>query len=152
MNRKAWAAIGIIPLTMAVIFAIWTFQGANMHDDFVRALRSGDVAGPHRDLVGKQWTEEELATAEVLRLPGNSGRQRALTRDLHTRGRDVISGLQYEYQGTVRDNQTGIIHVFGLRRQTPQQWCWAAIHPSSLQEHLRQRMEQVEKLQQRRAD
>ncbi len=152
MNRKAWAAIGLIPLTMAVIVAIWTFQGANMHDDFVRALRSGDIAGPHRDMLGKQWTEEELSTATVLKLPGDSGVERALMREIHMRGREVISRLEYEYQGAVRDSQTGIVHVFGFRRYPPRLWCWAAIHPSSLQEHLRQRMEQVEKLQQRRAN
>ena len=152
MNRKAWAAIGLIPLMMAVLVAIWTFQGASMHDVFVQALRSGNIAGPHRDLQGKQWTEEELSTAEVLKLPGDFGVERAWTREIHTRGRDVISRLQYEYQGTVRDSQTGIVHVFGFRRQTPRRWCWAAIHPSSLQQHVQQRLEQAEKLQQRHAD
>lgn len=152
MNRKAWAAIGLLALIMAVTVVIWTVQGVSMRDDFVAALRSGNVATLHRDLIGKQWTEEELSTAEVIKLPDDTGVERAWTREMHLRGRDVISRLQFEYQGTVRDNQTGIIHVFGFQRRAPRHWCWAAIHPSSHRQHLERQMEELEKMRKRRGE
>lgn len=52
MIRKAWAAIGLLALIMAVTVVIWTVQGVSMRDDFVAALRSGNVATLHRALIG----------------------------------------------------------------------------------------------------
>ncbi|MCL4193966.1 MAG: hypothetical protein KJZ87_19665 [Thermoguttaceae bacterium] len=52
MNRKAWDAIGLLTLIIAVTVVIWTVQSASMRDDFVAALRSGNVATLHRDMMG----------------------------------------------------------------------------------------------------
>ena len=93
---------------------------------------------------GKQWTEEELATIEVLKVPAGSGREQSLSRAAHDRGRLVVSSQQYAYQATVTDQTTGIIHVFGYTRREPPTWQWASIHPSSAKLHIEQRAQQLE--------
>ena len=124
---------------------LWSFQGSAMRDDFVEALRRGDASLPV-DLRDKQWTEQELADAVVLKLPGGSGRERALSREMHDRGRFVISPLQYQYQGTVTDETTGIVHVFGYPRKGPPAWRWASIHTSSRDLHIKRREQQLEEM------
>ena len=135
--------IGILVLALLIPALVWSLQGSAMHDDFVRTLRSGTASLPV-DLRGKKWTAAELATVEVLKLPSSTGREQALSRGLHDRGRVVVSPLQYEYQGTVTDEATGIIHVFGYPRLGPGGWRWVSIHVSSAERHIERRVQQLE--------
>jgi len=135
--------IGILVLAMLIPVLVWSLQGSAMHDDFVQSLRSGSASLPV-DLRGKKWTEAELATVEVLKLPSSVGREQALSRGLHDRGRVVVSPLQFEYQGTVTDEATGIVHVFGYARKGTAGWRWVSVHPSSVERHIERRVQQLE--------
>ncbi len=137
--------VAVLVLLLVIPVLIWSFQGSAMRGDFVEALRQDNASLPV-DLRGKQWTEQELATAVVLKLPGGSGRERALSRGLHDRGRFVISPIQY--QGTVTDETTGIVHVFGYPRKGPPVWHWASIHTSSADLHIQRRAQQLEEMKQ----
>ena len=151
MDKRVLIVVGLILLIPIVLLGIWAFQGRSMEGDFADALRTGAVKGVHRDLQGKQWSPEELATIEVLKVPAGAGRERALTRTIHSRGRILVSSNLYEYQGTVRDSATDIIHVFGYRRSEPRHWCWEQFHPDSMQIHLQHRTEQLEEMKKRAA-
>ena len=144
MNRKALIAIGAVLVAMAIPVVVWKVQGANMRAGFVEALRAGTVRGLHRDLQGKEWTEAELAEAQVLSVPDSAGPQQSIARHVHSGGRIYVSPIQYGYQGTAPDYSTGIVHVFGYRSGEPAGWCWAMIHPSSMAEHVQRRVEQLE--------
>ena len=149
IDWKPLTAIGVVLLVMAGLVAVWSLQGWSMKRSFVESLRSGRAAESSYELRGKTWTEEEIATVAVMALPSDTGTQRGIARSLHTRGRNVISGLEYSYQATVQDAQTGVIHVFGYRRRDPQRWQWVTIHPSSMEAHLERRMEQLNALKNR---
>lgn len=149
MNKQALAVAGILIAIPIALLGIWALRGASMEGDFAEALRTGNVHGVPVELSGKQWSSEELATIQVLLVPDSQGRQQALTRSLHARGRIVVSPNRYQYQATVRDGSTQIVHVFGYRRSEPLSWCWDSIHPDSLPLHLQRRMRQVEGMQDR---
>ena len=146
MDKRALIAVGIILLLPIVLVGIWAVQGESMEGSFADALRRGDVHGVHRDLRGKQWSPEELRTISVVKVPGGYGRERAIARSIHSRGRIFVSKKLYAYQGTVRDDATGIIHVFGYRRSNPLHWSWEQIHPDSMDIHLERRMGQLEEM------
>lgn len=112
IDRK-WLIIGILVLTTLVPVVFWSLQGMSMRHDFVEALRSGRTGPLPVWMWGKQWTEHELAGAEVLKLPTSAGTERALSEGIYDRGRLLLSSEQFEYQGTVKDETTGIILVFG---------------------------------------
>ena len=118
-----------------------------MTGDFVEAMQAGRVEAFPPDLVGKEWSEEELAGAHVLKLPSGYGRQGALTRSIQTAGEYTISRQMYAYQATVTDGDTGIKHLFGLRRRGAGGWCWAGIHPDSMELHTQRRGAEAERLQ-----
>lgn len=144
MDRRALVVTVVILGIPAVLLVIWTLQGQSMEDDFTQALRSGTVAGVHRDLQNKQWSSHELATVEVLKIPADTGQERAISRAIHSRARIFLPSHLYEYQGTVLDRATDITHVFGYRRREPRHWTWARIHPDSMKAHLQRRMRQLE--------
>lgn len=149
MDKRRAAVIAVLCAVPLALLVIWAYQGKSMEADFVERLRADDVKALHRDLRGKQWSAEELATVHVMKVPADTGPQRALVRAAHSRGQIVISSIQYAYQGTVRDNTTGIVHVFGYRRSEPKHWCWVSIHPDSMREHLQRRMEELEQMEKR---
>jgi hypothetical protein len=149
VNKKFLMAIGLLILTSVGLVLVWKVQGMTMRGDFVRALREGDIHGPHRDLVGKVWTDDELATAEVLKVPVSYNVEQSIERSVHSWGRIVVSGDRYEYQGMVRDANTGIIHVFGRTRTAPYRWCWADISMSSMPQQLERHMQELEAMKQR---
>lgn len=150
MDKRALIVAGAILLIPAILLAIWALQGESMESDFAEALRNGDVAGLHRDLQGKQWTADELATIDVLKIPGGYGRERAIARSIQTRN-IFVSRQLFEYQATIRDDTTGLVHVFGFRRSEPRQWCWDQFHPNSLQAQVKRRLKQVEEMKNRAA-
>ena len=117
-----------------------------MRKDLVLSLRAGTVRTLHRDLQDKVWSEEELADADVLRVPGGAGVQRGITRQVQSGGRIVLSPVQYAYQGTVPDRDTGIVHVLGYQTGEPEGWRWVMIHPSSLERQVQRRVEQLEEM------
>ena len=151
MDKRVLIGVGVILSIPIVLLGIWALQGESMGSDFDAALRSGAVKGVHRDLWNKQWSTDELATIDVLKVPGGIGKERAITRTVHSRGRIFVSQHLYEYQATVRDSATNIIHVFGYRRAEPRHWCWEQIHPDSMPIHLQRRLEQMEALKEEAA-
>ena len=154
MARQNWITIdrkflligAILVLACLTPVVIWQFQGAGMRSDFIQSLRNGSVRALPVELQGKVWTEQELSEAEVVRVPESYGTQRALSRGIHDRGRLVVSPHQFEYQGTIQDDGTKIVHVFGFQRREPQTWRWVTIHPSSLRLHIQRRQEQLDRL------
>jgi len=140
-----WAVLAILAVAVLIPVVFWSISGAAREDGFVDALRAGEIHLPV-DIRGKQWTEQELATAEVIALPGSTGREQALGRSIHDRGRLVISPRQFEFQGTITDAETGIVHVFGFPRKPPHRWRHETIHPSSIQKHIDRRVEQLEEM------
>ena len=149
MDKRIFIVIGPIVLISAGLLVVWGVQGKSMEGDFREALRAGTIDGVHRDLVGKQWSPEELATIEVIKIAAGAGKERALERAVHARGRIVIASGMYEFQGTIRDNATNIVHLFGYRRSDPRKWCWEGIHPESMPQHLQRRMQQLEEMKNR---
>ncbi len=146
IDRKLLVVGAFLLLVCLAPVVVWQFQGAGMRSDFVAALRNGNVGAMPLELQQKVWTERELSQAEVLRVPDNSGTQRAISRGIHDRGRLTVRSHQFEYQGTIRDESTGILHVFGFQRREPRTWRWVTIHPSSLQLHIERRQEQLDDL------
>lgn len=149
VDWKPLTAIGLALLVMIGLVVVWSLRGRSMRGHFVEALRSGKAAESSIQLRGKTWTDQEIATVEVIALPSDTGPQRAIARSLHDRGRSVISGTAYSFQATVEDSQTKIVHVFGYQRREPEHWRWVTIHPASMEKHLRRRMKQLESLQNR---
>jgi hypothetical protein len=137
----------VLGLALLVPVAIWSFEGSRMRGDFIRVLRSGSVDLP-LELRDKSWTERELAGVEVLRVAGGSGKEQAVSRTIHDRGRVVVSSHQYGYQGTIKDDATGIVHVFGYSRSGSPGWRWVSIHPSSAKLHIDRQMRQLEQMKQ----
>ena len=144
MDKRALIVTAVILLVPVLMLVIWAFQGQSMEDDFAKALRGGAVKGVHRDLQGKEWSSDELATIEVVKVPNSFGKEQAVTRALHSRGRIFVSARLYEFQATVRDAATDIVHVFGYRRVDPQHWCWEGFHPDSMQVHLQRQQQRLE--------
>jgi len=132
MDKRALIVAGVMVAVPVSLLGIWALQGRGMQRDLAQALRSGEVAGLQRDLPGKKWSAAELETIEVLKVPGRAGSERAIARAIHARGRILISPALYAYQGAVRDQATGIVHLFGLRRASPKHWCWVRFHPASV--------------------
>jgi hypothetical protein len=146
IDRKLLLVGAILVLACLTPVVIWQFQGTGMRSDFIQSLRNGGVRALPLELQQKVWTEQELSQAEVLRVPESYGTQRAISRGIHDRGRLVVSSHQFEYQGTIQDDSTKIVHVFGLQRREPRTWRWVTIHPSSLRLHIERRQEQLEEL------
>ncbi|MFW6171699.1 MAG: hypothetical protein ACODAD_14520 [Planctomycetota bacterium] len=143
VDKRALVATGVILLIPLMLLAIWGFQGQAMQSGFAAALRTGAVKSVHGNLQGKQWSAAELATIEVLKIPLASGQERALSRSVHSRGRIFVSPRAYEYQATIRDSATDIVHVFGYRRSEPRHWQWQQIHPESMETHLQRLMSRI---------
>ncbi|MFO7904420.1 MAG: hypothetical protein ACQESR_02725 [Planctomycetota bacterium] len=148
MDKRALVATGVILLIPLAALGIWGFQCRAMQSGFAEALRTGAVKSVHRDLQGKQWSAAELATIEVRKIPIAGGRERELSRPIHSRGEIFLSSGAYEYQGTIRDNATDIVHVFGYRRSEPRQWQWQRIHPESMETQMQRRMQQIGRMKQ----
>ncbi len=148
MDKRIFLALGAVILIPVVLLVVWAIQGKSMEGDFQAALTSGTIDDLHRDLQGKQWSGDELATVEVIKVPAGTGKERAVGQAIHGRGRIVVSPIQYEYQATVRDMTTNIVHVFGFRRSEPRKWCWHGFHPDSMQQQLQRRLEQLEEMKQ----
>jgi len=154
MTRQNWITIdpkllvvgAILVLVCFTPVLIWNLQGTGMRSDFIQSLRNGSIGALPLELHQKAWTDQELSHAEVLRVPESFGTQRALSRGIHDRGRLVVPSHQYEYQGTIKDERTNIVHVFGFQRREPQAWRWVTIHPSSLRLHIERRQSQVDEL------
>jgi hypothetical protein len=146
MDKRALLVTAVILLIPVLMLVIWAFQGQSMKDDFAKALSEGVVKEVHRDLQGKEWSPDELATIEVLKVPDSFGTEQAVTRALHARGRIFVSARQYEFQATVRDASTDIVHVFGYRRTDPRHWCWDGFHPDSMQVHLQRQQQRLEEM------
>ncbi len=154
MSRRSWltvdgralAIVGVLLLAFLIPVAVWQFRGAGMRSDFVEALRAGNVGGLPIDLQGKRWSEQELAEVEVLAVPDSAGTQRAISTELYSRGRVLLPSHQYEYQGTIQDASTGILHVFGYQRRQRRGWRWFTIHPSSHKLHIERRQEQLDEM------
>jgi hypothetical protein len=157
MSRRGWvtvdrrwlAIVGVLVLAVLVPVVVWHFQGAGMRSAFVEALRTGDVGGLPIDLQGKEWSEQELAGAEVIKAPDGSNTERAISQRIHDRGRLFLPSNRYEYQGTIEDGRTGILHVFGYQREEPRRWRWLSIHPSSIKRHIERVQERVDELKRR---
>ncbi len=143
-------AIGLVVLVGAGVVVAWKIQGWGMRGDFIQALRAGKIVAVHRDLQGKTWTAEELATATVLKVPPGTGRRRAIIRTVHEGGRVMVPRDRFACQGTILDSTTGIVHVFGYTRDAPHRWCWEAMEPGTLGPQLEQRLEQLKTLQEQR--
>ncbi len=146
-NKKPLAAFAAIGLAFAVSFAVWAMwqvQGTSMRGDFVRALQSGKATQFNLELRDKTWSEEELSTADVIKVPTSAGKEQSLIRAVHSQGRVFLSGHEYLFQGSVRDSDTGLVHLFGFQRRDPQHWRWARYHPDSQGQHLDRRMKQLE--------
>lgn len=150
MNRNTRIVIGVIVLIPVGLLVLWQVQGARLELDFVQALREGKVGTLHRDLQQKVWNDKELAEVEVIRVPEGAGKERALERHLQTAGRVFIPAHQYSYQAIISDSNTGIIHVFGYQRSEPQGWRWVTFHPSSMQQQMKRRLEQLDKMKKQR--
>ncbi len=146
MDKRALIVAGVILIIPIVMLVIWAVRGESMQGEFVQALEAGQVRGLHRDLQEKAWSDEELATVEVLEIPASVGREQALSRAMHSRGRIVLSPIQYAYQATIEDKATNLTHVFGFRRDNPRHWCWASFHPDQLQEVIRRRQQELEEM------
>jgi hypothetical protein len=146
-DLKPLLAVGVVVLVGAGVVVTWKLQGWGMRDDFVEALRTGQIEAVHRDLQGKTWTDEELATVTVLTVPRKATRQRAIIRTVHEGGRLVVPRDRFAYQGTIRDATTGVVHVFGYTRAAPHRWCWEGMDPDTLGPQLEQRLEQLKKMQ-----
>lgn len=142
--------VAVLLLAVVAPAIVWSLQGSAMESGFVDALRAGEVNLPI-DLREKQWTSKELSGAVVIKLPESSGREQALGRELNDRGRIVISPIQFQFQGTVTDDDTGIIHVFGYPRNGSPKWRWVSIHVSSINEHIQRRVQQLEEMKARKA-
>ncbi len=151
MNMRTIIAVGVILLVPIVLLCVWVWEGASMESDLAESLRSGAVHGMHRDLQAKQWSPEELATIEVLKVPVGAGRERAMVNAVQARGRVFVSAKLYEYQGSVRDNATDIVHIFGYRRSEPHHWTWVQFHPNSLQLQVQRRKQQLDEMKQRQS-
>ena len=108
------------------------------------------VESPHRDLLGKTWSDAELSTVEVIKVVESYGTQRSIERAIHSRGQIVVPAHQFAFQGSVRDGATNIVHVFGYTRTSPSRWCWVTFDAASMQEHLNRRMQQLEDMKKRR--
>ena len=146
VDRKSLAIVSVLVLAVLIPVAVWQFQGAGMRSDFVQALRAGNVGGLPVDLQGKRWSEQELAQVEVLAVPDSAGTQRAISTEVYSRGRVLLASHRYEYQGTIQDASTGILHVFGYQRRERRGWRWVTIHPSSHKLHIERRQEQLDEM------
>ena len=129
MNR-AYIAILALVLLFALMAGTWSVLAARMRSDFVEALRNGQADQLLPELRDKVWTDDELAGAEVIKLIQSTGKQRALTRLLYQRGREILSAQANAYQATIADSRTGITYVFGYRRKNPA-WVCDTVHPDS---------------------
>jgi hypothetical protein len=150
--RNGLVACGIIAAVMIGMLIYWQLRSDGMRDSFVQALQSGTATETCLELRDKTWSDDELAAADVVLVPESAGREQAILRTLHSRGRIVLAPRQFQYQGTIRDASTGRIHVFGFPRREPRKWRWTGLHPDSLAEHIQQRAEQLERLQDRQPD
>ncbi len=142
-------ALGLVAAVSIGLLVVWHMRGESMDDNLRDALRQGSIDVLHRDLLGKQWTLSELDSVDVVFIPDGAGTQRALERAVHDRGRIEISSTQYVYQGTVRDESTNMVHLFGYRRADPRKWRWAGIYSESMPLQLERRLKQVEEMKQR---
>jgi hypothetical protein len=149
-DLKPLLAIGLVVLVGGSVVVVWKIQGWGMRDDFIQALRDGQIVAVHRDLQGKTWTDEEFATAAVLKVTPRITRQRAIIRTVHEGGRVMVARDRFAYQGTIRDSTTGVVHVFGYTRDSPHRWCWEAMDPDTLGPQLEQRLEQLKKMQEQK--
>lgn len=145
-TRNGLLACALMLAVMVGVWAFWQFQSRSLRDDFIRALQSGQAAESSVELRDKVWSASELATVEVLKVPASAGREQALLRSIHSRGRIVLPAHQYQYQATVRDEGTNLVHLFGRSRAGQARWRWVGIHPDSLPEHVRTRAQQLEEL------
>jgi len=136
--------IGVILLLVGVsggLLAVWKIQATHMAGNFAETVRSGQLDGLPIDLRGKTWTEEEIATVEVIKLDDSWGRERSIERSIHMRDA-MASRAQYAYQAVMTDLDTGIRHVFGYSRRSPQRWLHVTIHRDSMEQHIQRRMQQ----------
>ena len=90
-------------------------------------------------LVDKVWSDADLATAKVRKIPVSYGRERALSTALYTLGDDSLPSTAYGYQAAVVDTSTGMKYWFGRSRRDPGAWMWAGIHPDSMDRWIKQR-------------
>jgi len=130
MNR-AHIVILVVVLVFVLLIGTWSVLAARMRSDFVEALRNGQADQLLPELRDKVWTEDELAGVEVIKLVRSTGKQRALSRLLYQRGRDIISAQANAYQATITDSRTGLTYVFGYRRKRPG-WVCETVHPDSV--------------------
>lgn len=141
-TRTAWIWIIISIALIFVVALYWRIQGASRVDDFVDAMRNGEVQISQVHLRDKVWTDEELATVEVLRLPDSFSKEQSLSRAVHLGSGYTISRHMYSYQATMTDLETGNVHLFGFPRNGPQVWRWESIHPDSMRENLERMQEE----------
>jgi len=140
LERRHVAVVGVLVGTSAALIAVWSAQAWRMKGGFVHALEAGEVQGYPLWLSAKQWTPADLATARVLKLPNNYGKEQALEQLLYTRGDDAVSNIQFAFQGTVVDTATGIRYTFGYTRRAPHLWRWQGVHPDSMDRYLELRL------------
>lgn len=140
-NRGVVAILILVAVGGGIVLH-WEVQAAMMRRNFVGALRRGEVDSIPVILAGKVWTENELASAHVIRLIPDSF-QVALEYHLYTRGDVHIPENRFSYQATITDATTGIRHLFGYPLTGPQRWRWQGIHPASAQRYIELRVPQT---------
>ena len=142
-SAKGLLILLILGILLALPVIFWRARAVGKDNELAEVLRQWEIPNPHRDLQGKTWTEEELATIEVVALAGGFGREQAISRSIQNRDA-LIPAQQYEFQGIVTDFATGRKHVFGKRRSEPRRWVWVTMHPDSTREMIEQlRQEQA---------
>jgi hypothetical protein len=129
----AVVAVVLMPL------ALGQAQSMEKRGEFVRAMRAGRVTQFPPYLADKVWSDADLATTTVRKIP-SPYRRHTLGDSLHRlAGGHTLPGTAYGFQAAVVDTSTGMRYWFGRSRQEPGRWTWAGIHPDSMARWIEQR-------------
>lgn len=152
VEKKTAIIVLVLATVIAAPMAVWQAQSFQMRGEFVRAMKAGRVTQFPPYLVDKVWSDADLATAKVRKIPVSYGRERALSTALYTLGDDSLPSTAYGYQAAVVDTSTGMKYWFGRSRRNPGAWMWAGIHPDSMDRWIKQRGEEAAALEGRRVN
>jgi hypothetical protein len=141
---RRFVIIGILVVVILAPAIFWSMQARGVKPEFVQALRENKVTGLPINLQGKTWSEAELASVYVRKVPRGAGQEQSIPRAIHTRGDYTLSSSRYTYQGTINDGATGVKHVFGRLRRQPGTWRYEGIHPDSAEKHIQRRQQQLD--------
>lgn len=139
--------LALIVLVIAGPIAFWNLQALDKRNEFVAALRAGQVTQFPPYLQDKQWSERDLATAKAKKLLQFRYHRGAISEVVYTLGERTLPATQYSYQAALVDTATGMKYLFGRTRGEPARWMWAGIHADSHDQWIQQRAREVEALE-----